>query len=265
MKWTFDNDGLLSAVTDTHGLARTYVYDAAHRLTEVHAVDGGVATLHYATAAGSQHLLDSVSEPGGRVLTVNHLDALSAETNLLTGLQDADGFGRTFSYDSHARLTEDAWAPFDAHFSYSAGLLSATDYARLRDAEGAMLADAAAALGFSPPSAERWLDGLASTLDRRGTLVIADIHRESRGMRRRRAEKPLLPVREMNARTRDEVRAMLERRGFAFERGCGYQLTWPVPQLMHLLPTRAGASPSSVNQPSAPSAGVRVLLIGPRP
>ena len=40
----------------------------------------------------------------------------------------------------------------------AAGLLSATDYARLRDAEGTMLADAAAALGFSPPSAERWLD-----------------------------------------------------------------------------------------------------------
>ena len=92
------------------------------------------------------------------------------------------------------------------------------------------------------PDAERWLDGLASTLDHGATLVIADIHRESRGMRRRRAERPLLPVREMNARTRDEVRAMLERRGFTFERACGYQLTRPVPQLMHWSEQRLGGA-----------------------
>lgn len=40
----------------------------------------------------------------------------------------------------------------------AAGLLSGADYARLRDADGIMLADAAAALGFVPPSVDRWLD-----------------------------------------------------------------------------------------------------------
>src|SRR5260221_10414582 len=34
-----------------------------------------------------------------------------------------------------------------------------------------------------------------------------------------------------------------------------------VPHDVHLLPTSAGAPSSSVNQPSAPSAGVRVLLM----
>lgn len=92
------------------------------------------------------------------------------------------------------------------------------------------------------PDAERWLDGLASTLERGGTLVIADIHRGSRGMVRRRATRPLLPVREMNARTRDEVRAMLERRGFVFERASGYQLTYPVPELAHWSERRLGGA-----------------------
>lgn len=92
-------------------------------------------------------------------------------------------------------------------------------------------------ISFSPDP-ERWLDGLASTVAPGGTLVVGDIHRESRGFRARRRTKPLLPVREMNARTRDEVRAGLERRGLAFEGWAGYQLTRPVPQLMHLNETR---------------------------
>ncbi len=40
----------------------------------------------------------------------------------------------------------------------AAGLLRGDDYARLRDADGVMLAEAAAALGFSPPRVDRWLD-----------------------------------------------------------------------------------------------------------
>jgi len=87
-------------------------------------------------------------------------------------------------------------------------------------------------ISFSGDQA-RWIDGLLSTLAPGGTLVIGDIHRESAGMQRRRAEKPLLPVREMNARTREEVRALLEKRGLVFEAWCGYQLSRPVPELMH--------------------------------
>jgi SAM-dependent methyltransferase len=87
---------------------------------------------------------------------------------------------------------------------------------------------------------ERWLDGLVSTLAPGGTLVIGDIHRDSEGMRRRRAERPLLPVREMNACVREDVRRSLESRGLKFEAWCGYQRSRPLPQLLHLSERRLG-------------------------
>lgn len=90
------------------------------------------------------------------------------------------------------------------------------------------------------PDAERWIDGLASTVAPGGTLVFGDIHRDSKGMRRRRSEKPLLPAREMNAKTRDEARSALERRGFRFEAWAGYQLTSPIPELRHFSEKRLG-------------------------
>ena len=90
------------------------------------------------------------------------------------------------------------------------------------------------------PDPERWIDGLARTVAPGGTLVIGDLHRDSRGMRRRRATKALLPAREMNARTRGEAREALERRGFRFEAEAGYQLTRPVPELMHFSELRLG-------------------------
>jgi SAM-dependent methyltransferase len=96
-------------------------------------------------------------------------------------------------------------------------------------------------ISFAPDSS-RWLDGLASTVAPGGRLVIGDLNRDSKGMRRRRERKPLLPAREMNAKTREEVRAALESRGFSFEAWAGYQLTYPVPELMHWSETRlAGA------------------------
>jgi SAM-dependent methyltransferase len=92
-------------------------------------------------------------------------------------------------------------------------------------------------ISFSP-DAEAWLDGLTSTLAPDATLVIGDIHPHSKGMQRRRATKPLLPVREMNAHLREHVRARLEHRGLTFEAWCGYQLTDPFPQLLHFSQTR---------------------------
>jgi len=94
-------------------------------------------------------------------------------------------------------------------------------------------------ISFSPDP-ERWLDGLAATVRPGGTLVVGDINGASRGFRARRAARPLLPVRELGAWTRDGVHAGLERRGFTFRRWAGYQLTRPVPQLMHLNETRLG-------------------------
>jgi SAM-dependent methyltransferase len=92
------------------------------------------------------------------------------------------------------------------------------------------------------PDLERWLDGLVRTVRPGGDLVIGDIHPHSRGFRRRRAAKPLLPVRELNAHTREDVRAGLERRGFRHVRSGAYQLTWPIPELMHLNERRLGGA-----------------------
>lgn len=84
----------------------------------------------------------------------------------------------------------------------------------------------------------RWFDGLAAGVEPGGTLVIGDIHPGSKGMRRRRREKPLLPIREMNGLGREDARAELERRGFRFQAWSGYQLSDPVPQWNHLDATR---------------------------
>jgi SAM-dependent methyltransferase len=89
---------------------------------------------------------------------------------------------------------------------------------------------------------ERWLDGLVACLAPGGTLVIGDIHRDSVGMRERRETRPLLPVREMNAALREEVRERLEARGLRFEAWCGYQRSRPVPQLLHLSEKRLGGA-----------------------
>jgi SAM-dependent methyltransferase len=105
-------------------------------------------------------------------------------------------------------------APFDA--VYSSGVIS-----------------------FSPDH-ERWADGLARTVAPGGALVVADINPDSRGMQWRRRAKPLLPARELNALTAQAMRALLEARGFTFQRGSFYQLTRPIPQAMHLSDTRLG-------------------------
>ena len=84
------------------------------------------------------------------------------------------------------------------------------------------------------PELDPWLDGLARTVRPGGELVIGDIHPHSRGFRKRRRAKPLLPVRELNAHTREAIREGLEQRGFSHHRFGAYQLTWPIPELMHV-------------------------------
>ena len=90
------------------------------------------------------------------------------------------------------------------------------------------------------PDADRWVDGLVRTVHPGGRLVLGDVNRDAKGMRRRRAGKVLLPAREMNALTAGEMCAKLEERGFECEALGGYQLTWPVPQLMHASDARLG-------------------------
>lgn len=87
------------------------------------------------------------------------------------------------------------------------------------------------------PDIESWLDGLAATVAAGGDLIVGDIHPASKGFRRRRRRKPLLPVREMNAFSREEIRQGLERRGFVHVRSGAYQLTRPIPEAMHVSET----------------------------
>ncbi|MCA8978928.1 MAG: class I SAM-dependent methyltransferase, partial [Planctomycetes bacterium] len=96
-----------------------------------------------------------------------------------------------------------------AHFTGRTGFGEAPPFA---DDEPFDLVLSSGVISFSPDP-ERWFSGLLACLAPGGQLVIGDIHRDSRGMRRRRRVKPLLPVRELNAWTRDEVRRELERRG----------------------------------------------------
>lgn len=92
-------------------------------------------------------------------------------------------------------------------------------------------------LSFSPDT-ERFFDGVTRAVAPGGTLVIGDIQRHSRGMRQRRLQKALLPVRELNAWSHEETRAALQARGFQFTKGCAYQYSRPLPQLMHWNETR---------------------------
>jgi SAM-dependent methyltransferase len=92
-------------------------------------------------------------------------------------------------------------------------------------------------VSFSP-DVETWMDGLVATLKPGADLVVGDIHPHSKGFRRRRTRKPLLPVREMNARTREAIRAGLEARGLKHVRSGAYQLTRPIPEAMHVNETK---------------------------
>ncbi len=94
-------------------------------------------------------------------------------------------------------------------------------------------------VSFSPDF-RRWFDGLSDTIAPGGTLVIGDLHRESKGMLARRARKPLLAAREMNALTREEAQGELEARGYKLVKSAGYQLTSPWPEAMHVSDTRLG-------------------------
>ncbi len=94
-------------------------------------------------------------------------------------------------------------------------------------------------ISFAPDS-EAWLDGLCKTVAPGGTLVIGDIQLESKGVQKRRRTHPLLPVRELNAQSAAWVRQGLEARGFEFVRGSAYQLTFPIPQIMHVNETKLG-------------------------
>ncbi|MDP6540382.1 MAG: methyltransferase domain-containing protein [Planctomycetota bacterium] len=165
----------------------------------------GWVGIEAALAHGSQAL--RLFDPSPEMVAIATANARAAG---IDDVQGATGFGERPPFPAEGE------APFD--LVLSSGVIS-----------------------FSPDP-DAWLDGLSSTVAPGGVLVIGDLHRESRGFRRRRARRPLLPVRELNALTRDEVRAGLAERGFHHEACAAYQLTRPVPELMHLNEQRlAGA------------------------
>lgn len=92
-------------------------------------------------------------------------------------------------------------------------------------------------VSFSPDR-QAWFDGLQRSCAPGASVVVGDISRDSAGFARRRKRKPMLPIRELNAMTRDEAIDALARRGFRVLRSSGYQLTWPIPQAMHLSETK---------------------------
>ncbi len=87
-------------------------------------------------------------------------------------------------------------------------------------------------ISFSPDP-QAWVAGLLGTLAPGARLIVGDIHGGSWGFQRRRRNRPLLPVREMNAKDPAQVRQELESAGLRFLGGSGYQCTFPVPELTH--------------------------------
>jgi SAM-dependent methyltransferase len=87
---------------------------------------------------------------------------------------------------------------------------------------------------------ERFTDGLVRTVAPGGTLVVGDLNPHSRGMAKRRRTRALLPLRELNAPSREEVARALAARGWRCDDWAGYQLTSPVPELMHWSARRLG-------------------------
>ncbi|MHC4377251.1 MAG: class I SAM-dependent methyltransferase [Planctomycetota bacterium] len=94
-------------------------------------------------------------------------------------------------------------------------------------------------VSFSPDF-EAWMQGLHNSCAPGATLVVGDINPNSAGMQKRRRERPLVPVRELNGVTPDRVRAWLEQKGYRHTRSSSYQLSFPMPQLMYVNETKLG-------------------------
>jgi SAM-dependent methyltransferase len=144
-------------------------------------------------------------DPSGEMVAIA---AANAEASGIADARGATGFGERPPFPTGGE------APFD--LVLSSGVIS-----------------------FAPDPTP-WLDGVAATVAPGGVLVIGDLHRDSRGFRRRRARRPLLPVRELNALTREEVCTALAQRGFSHEASAAYQLTRPFPEALHVNEERLG-------------------------
>ena len=117
-------------------------------------------------------------------------------------------------------------------------------------------------VSFSPDY-ERWMQGLTAGVAPGGTLVVGDINNQSGGMRRRRRERPLLPVRELNGVGPDQVERWLVDAGYTRLKRAGYQLSWPIPQAMFVNETKLkGAISHPLVWLNAAGAGLSGMLKG---
>ncbi len=82
------------------------------------------------------------------------------------------------------------------------------------------------------PDPDVFLDGLDPLVKPGGRLVIGDINPRSRGFRRRRRDRPILPSRELNGLPRETMIRKLEARGYRVEFVRYYQSSWPFPELL---------------------------------
>ncbi len=104
----YDGDGQLQETKESHDLATTYVYDGG-LLDEIDTPDGATTTFTNNTSTG---LTDTITEPGERTVDLSY-DGVAN----LTGLVDAAGFERSFSYSGNL-LTLDNWNPQITSFDY---------------------------------------------------------------------------------------------------------------------------------------------------
>src|SRR5262249_231924 len=101
--------GLLTRVTDPHGLTRTFTYSGGLVAT-VSEPDGGLGTFSYSSGK-----LTTIQEPGGRTLTITY-----GLSNQVSGLPVPDGGLKTFTYDGSFRPTNFQWDLLNASFTYDA-------------------------------------------------------------------------------------------------------------------------------------------------
>ncbi|MFN0204973.1 MAG: class I SAM-dependent methyltransferase [Planctomycetota bacterium] len=90
------------------------------------------------------------------------------------------------------------------------------------------------------PDADQYLDALDAMVEKGGTLVIGDLNPLSRGMQKRRATEPIVPIRELNASTRADVIRKLEKRGYNITARRYYQLTDPWNRYMYFCARNLG-------------------------